>query len=231
VPVFLFALGSPIHRALVGYKAGVAPIGRAIRARSLAEVLAEFLESHAGCLLAGSPSVDPALVVPVPSSIGGRPSWQGRHPVAALGEQALGLARPADRRLEIVELLRPAARPPARLDARVDGYLVDRPEDVRGRCVIVLDDVFTSGARPLSAAAALISAGARVPAVVALGRLVRPDHNAATARFWSDQSARSFDPARCARCAGVASTNHVVAWRQPRSVGPVMSVVWERPAA
>jgi len=214
VPVFLFALGSPVHRALVGYKAGVTPAGRAARTQSLATVLAEFLAAHSACLLSCSPRPRPALVVPVPSSIGGRPSWHGRHPVASLCEQALDLSPEAAPDLEIAEILRAGARPPARLDARVGGYDVDRLVDVRGRSAVVLDDVLTSGSRALSAAAALSAAGVRVTAVVALGRLVRPDHNVATARFWSDQSAEPFDPSRCTRCATDPVSRPVVAWRR-----------------
>jgi hypothetical protein len=71
VPVFLFGLGSPAHRALVGYKAGVASMGRAARAEALGRVLGEFLVVHAGCLLGDGQA---AIVVPVPSSIGGRQS-------------------------------------------------------------------------------------------------------------------------------------------------------------
>jgi len=214
VPMFLFALGSPVHRALVGYKAAVSPSGRTARTRPLAEVLAEFLDTHCACLLGRHVLQGPALLVPVPSSIGGRPSWNGRHPVASLGEQALALGRRAVRDLQLGEVLRPGTRPPARLDARVDGYLVDGSIDLRGRSAIVLDDVFTSGSRALSAAAALTAAGAEVPAVVALGRLVRPEHNRATAGFWADRRTEPFDPSQCARCASSGAPRRVIAWRR-----------------
>lgn len=207
VPVFLFALGSPVHRALVGYKGGVTPVGRAARAEALTRVLQEFLAAHATCLLGGAPA---ALVVPVPSSIGGRQSWHGCHPLGALCERAVAEV-PG---LDAAGVLRPGSRPPRRLEASLRGYEVAPGARVSGCTAIVVDDMFVSGSRALSAAAALSAAGARVAAVVPLGRLVRPDHNESTAAFWRACSSRPFDPARCRLC----TTGHRsggVAWRLP----------------
>ncbi len=38
----------------------------------------------------------------------------------------------------------------------------------------------------MSAAAAMVGAGAHVKAVVTLGRIVRPAHSAATASYWAE---------------------------------------------
>jgi predicted amidophosphoribosyltransferase len=206
VPVFLFGLASPVHRALVGYKAGIASAGRAARAEALGGMLGEFLGTHAGCLLGGAHA---ATLVPVPSSIGGRQSWHGHHPMARLCARAAAQA-PG---LEAVEILQAGDRPPRRLEARVSGYEVVESSGVHGRAVIVVDDMFVSGSRALSAAAALTLAGANVAAVVPLGRLVRPDHNAATAAFFTARSVRSFDLARCAVCASASRRQRIVAWR------------------
>jgi len=208
VPVFLFGLGSPAHRALVGYKAGVASMGRAARAEALGRVLGEFLVVHAGCLLGDGQA---AIVVPVPSSIGGRQSWHGRHPIAGLCERAVRKAP----RLDAAEILRPGSRPASRLEASLRGYEVAQDSSARGRAAIVVDDMFVSGSRALSAAAALSAAGVRVAAVVPLGRLVRPDHNEATAAFWRARCAQLFDPARCALCGAKGHHDRVVAWPAP----------------
>jgi predicted amidophosphoribosyltransferase len=205
VPVFLFGLGSPVHRALVGYKAGIASAGRAARAEALGGMLGEFLRAHTSCLLGDA---DAGVLVPVPSSIGGRRSWNGRHPIAGLCERAAGQVP----RLETAELLRAGDRPPRRLEARVSGYEVAEETGVGGQAVIVVDDMFVSGARALSAAAALTVAGAHVAAVVPLGRLVRPDHNAATAAFFATHSLQAFDLARCALCGHGGRRQQVVAW-------------------
>jgi hypothetical protein len=207
VPVFLFGLGSPVHRALVGYKAGATSAGRAARAEALGRMLEGFLVAHSGCLLGGAPGCT-AVVVPVPSSVGGRQSWNGHHPLGTLCERAVA-GVPS---LTAAKILRPGPRPPRRLEASAAGYEVAPGAEVGGRTAIVVDDMFVSGSRALSAAAALRAAGAQVAAVVPIGRLVRPDHNEATAAFWRDRSLNPFDPAHCAVCAGAASRRQVVAW-------------------
>jgi hypothetical protein len=168
-------------------------------------MLAAWLKAHAGCLLAGGTG---ALVVPVPSSTGGRGSWHGRHPLESLCESAVE----GDDRLRAASVLRPASRPPRRLQASRTGYHLQASRELPGRTAIVVDDMFVSGARALSAAAALSEAGIRVAAVVPLGRLVRPDHNEATSAFWAARIALRFDPAMCTRCAPTPASDRVSAW-------------------
>jgi len=194
VPLFLFALGSPVHRALVGYKAGASSYSREARAQALADVLAAWLEMHLGCLAGDGGGV---LVVPVPSSSGGRPSWNGRHPLEAV----CAAATASSVRLSATPVLRLGPEPPRRLQASRSGYVVEATPSLQKRNVLVVDDMFVSGARSLSAAAALSGAGAVVLAVVPLGRLVRPEHNEATAAFWECQRRIPYDPATCPRCA------------------------------
>lgn len=194
VPVFVFGLGTPVHGALVGYKAGATASGRAVRAAALAEVLGEWLERHAACLLGDAGE---AMLVPVPSSAGGRASWHGRHPLEGL----CASAAPRSGRLRPEPVLLPGPEPPRRLQASRRGFVVENPGSLSGRTALVVDDMFVSGSRILSAAAALTDAGVRVTAAVPIGRLVRPDHNAATYAYWGDRSATPFDPAICPRCA------------------------------
>jgi len=194
VPVFAFGLGTPVHRALVGYKAGVTTSSRTLRGAALADMLGEWLERHEACLLG---DVSEALLVPVPSSTGGRGSWHGHHPLEAVCASAATVSG----RLQPAAVLAPGAQPPRRLQASRSGFVVADATNLRGRTAVVVDDMFVSGSRLLSAAAALSVAGARVTAAVPIGRLVRADHNAATAAYWADRSARPYDPAICGRCA------------------------------
>jgi len=97
------------------------------------------------------------------------------------------------------------------LEASLHGYEVAPDSRVGGRTAIVVDDMFVSGSRALSASAALGAAGAHVAAVVPLGRLVRPDHNDATAAFWRARSAWPFDSARCTLCGTASSSDRVEA--------------------
>ena len=207
VPLFLFGLGSPAHRALVGYKAAASRAARSAWSGALAEMLGTWLGAHASCLIGEHAG---ALLVPVPSTTGGRASWRGRHPLGALCSMATDAGGPA--RLTLAPALGPGAAPPGRLGASGEGFVVLSADDVAGRAVVVVDDMFVSGARSLSAAAALSAAGARVAAVVPLGRLVRADHNSATAAFWAARTA-PYDPRRCSRCdVPAARTDRASAW-------------------
>jgi hypothetical protein len=223
VPICLFELGSPVHRALVGYKAAVSPAGRRARTEALARMLAAFLRIHFACLLEPRGPVEPlgaerAKITPVPSSIGGRPSWHGQHPLATICAVAAALMPELGELLEPSLLLRPGPCPPGRLAAMAEGFLVTEAAEVAGTTVVVVDDVFTSGARALSAAAALQKAGARVAAVVPLGRLVRPEHNAATAAFWATQQSRRYRIDECTACRreAVAQAPAALAWQERR---------------
>jgi predicted amidophosphoribosyltransferase len=202
VPLFLFSLGSSAHRALVGYKAAASAAARSAKGAELEVVLAAFFDDHMTCVV--KPPCRSVVVVPVPSTTGGRPSWGGRHPVARLAETVLDRRRDARGGFDVslAEVLGVGGAPPRRLEARADGFEV-LPEcggRLSGATVIVLDDVLTSGARALSAAAALGRAGADVAAVVPIGRLVRPDHSRATAAFWAACSRRPWHPDTCAAC-------------------------------
>jgi predicted amidophosphoribosyltransferase len=232
VPLFLFGLGSPVHRALVDYKAGATAAGRAARAAALTAMLSTWLDTHAGCLLGGptgapggptgapgGPTGAPggptvALVVPVPSSTGGRPSWRGRHPLESICEAAVTRSD----QLQSAAVLRPGQRPPRRLQASTAGYTLEPSAELKGRAVMIVDDMFVSGSRALSAAAAVSRAGGRVAAVVPLGRLIRPDHNEATAAYWAARRHLGFDPSFCAlctRCFPARRSDRASAWPIP----------------
>lgn len=202
-PVFLVAPGCDAHDALVGYKAAPTRQGRQARGDLLAAVLATHLARHLGCLARSgrrseTAESDPIGLVPVPSSIGGRSSWNGRHPLVDLCRSAAW--RLESGRVEVLDVLSASSDPPQRLAADRDGFVVANRSDVTGRSLVVVDDVFTSGARILSAAATLADAGARVPGVLPIGRLVRPDHNATAAALFADLVASQWSPERCAQC-------------------------------
>jgi ComF family protein len=64
------------------------------------------------------------------------------------------------------------AGPAARLAAVAGAFAVDEPARLRGRRVLVVDDVFTTGATFSACADALVSAGARAVHVLSLARAV-----------------------------------------------------------
>jgi hypothetical protein len=176
VPITLFQPRSPVHRAVVGYKSSNDAGERAFLARDLADLVGMFLTRHGGCIarLAGG-GWDYLDVVPST-----RRCDRSIHPLA----QALGVA-PFLAAREAGLLCRGDA-PLDHLEPDPGGFVarptVGAPSRVR---VLLLDDVFTTGARAFSAAHALAASGAEVVAIVPIGRMVHTDDDRAR-RWWED---------------------------------------------
>ena len=130
------------------------------------------------------------LLVPVPSAVATRRA-RGHDPVGALAT----LAARQLRALRVDARAVPALRQGRSVDdqagldvlgrwANVAGALaVSRPARVRGRDVIVVDDIVTTGATALEAARALSSAGASVLAVACVAATPRRFRAATPRRF------------------------------------------------
>lgn len=71
-----------------------------------------------------------------------------------------------------------------------EGYVADA--STRDHRVLLLDDVYTTGARAQSAAFALRAAGAVVPAVLVIGRRVNPEWRDEVDVIWQRQTAIPF---------------------------------------
>lgn len=218
VPVSLYELGSPLHRALRSYKdGGTAGIRRRYAAIAVT-LLVRFVSDHADCLggtWAGLGGLGGSLR---PGGLGGSlgpggirgslgadrlevpwdlvttvPSTSGRtpHPL----EEALRLDAwlGAQHRTTLV-------RGGERLDhlrASDAAFSIASGVDVAGKRVIVLDDTYTSGARAQSAASALALAGAAVLAVVPVGRVVNPTVMAWVAAWWRSQTHLPYASGTC----------------------------------
>jgi len=194
-PVRLCPLPSPLYTVLMGYKES--PVREARRrfgpmVRALVE---DFVSPHARCLVAAAGGSSD-LALPVPSSARPRGSplcdvdglasacaplgdWMPQ--LLARAEAPVGHMRPARRAFEV-----PAALTPT----------------VAGRCAVLLDDTYVSGARAQSAAAALRRAGARSVVIVVLGRVLRPDRSAGHAAFLERHRRGAVTAAgrACCRC-------------------------------
>ena len=96
------------------------------------------------------------------------------------------------------ELLLPGSRPARHRSADDDAFKVKARID--GRRVLLVDDMFTSGAEVQSAASALQLAGAIVPAAVVIGRFIKPELNEAARVLWQQASDREFAFDRCCLC-------------------------------
>jgi hypothetical protein len=183
VPISLSTIPGELHSVLRRYKDARCPRRRARDTQAVGELVARFLRRHEPCLAGGRERFD--LLTTVPSS-GERP---GPHPlVQAIRTDPWLAARHQ-------ELL---ARGPARLGhARASDLGFSPSRAVDGARIVLLDDTWTTGARAQSAASALQSQGARVLAIVVVGRLVDPAHSPVTRSWWRDQAALPFDLDRC----------------------------------
>jgi predicted amidophosphoribosyltransferase len=171
----------PVHYLLRNYKDGSAQLQQRLRPR-VAALLARFLQHHGQCIGAWD------TITVVPSSVG-RP---GPHPLV----QTIGMV--PELATTAAELLRATNRPAGHLAASDRGFTV--MSRVRGRRVLLVDDTFTSGAEIQSAASALQTAGATIPAAVVLGRYINPDFNQAATDLWERAHVRRFTFDRCCLC-------------------------------
>jgi predicted amidophosphoribosyltransferase len=65
-------------------------------------------------------------------------------------------------------------------------------QDVAGSRVLLLDDVYTTGARAQSARSALLESGAEVPYLIAIGRRLNTDYRAENLALWQHLSGHEF---------------------------------------
>jgi predicted amidophosphoribosyltransferase len=184
LPVRLCPLPGPLYTVLMGYKES--PVREARRRFSaiVRTLFCEFLLAEADRVesIAGG-RLDVALPVPSSSRPGPPPlaqveglgaavaaafpgvRWSPRllcRDARAVGARGLGHMRPDAAAFRLAEPVRPA---------------------LAGLRVLLLDDTYVSGARSQSAATALRMAGAAVPVIVPLGRVLRPDRSPRHARF------------------------------------------------
>jgi adenine/guanine phosphoribosyltransferase-like PRPP-binding protein len=187
-PARLCPLPSTLYSVLLRYKESAVAeerqhLGAVVRA------LCHHFLTGAGARLRGAAGGNLQLVVPVPSTA--RPGLpplarvEGLAPVvtaaargAAWAPSALQRGRPPRGAAPVLAHMRPDAR----------GFVVRDDAVVRDRRVLVLDDLYVSGARAQSAAAALRLAGARSVVVAVLGRVLRPDRVAEHRAFLGRQT-------------------------------------------
>jgi len=192
-PARLCPLPSALYAVLLGYKESPVAEERRHLGTVVRALCREFMTVAAADLrAAGGGAVD--VVVPVPSTARTGPPPLAR--VDGLGGDvtgALGGAAWAPHALRRARRDDAASLSHMRPHAR--GFVVaDEASTVRGRRVLLLDDLYVSGSRAQSAAASLRLAGARSVVVAALGRVLRPDRFPRHRAFLERQARRA--PAR-----------------------------------
>ena len=183
VPVSLYQIGSELHRTLRYYKDARYAVWARRFSRDVAALLCRFLALHAECIVAaGGGRWD--VITSVPSSTG----RLGEHPLVGALRLVPAVFDEYERLLVrgdvAVDHIRAADR----------AYRVAAP--VRGRRVLLVDDTLTSGARAQSAASALNLAGAKVVAIVPVGRVVDRSWGHLT-DWWSNRRRMPFSFETC----------------------------------
>lgn len=146
--------------------------------QSLREAAAVFLETYADELTADFGPFD--LAVPVPSGGGALGAVAD-----VIGPSVESLLAPVE---EIVTLA-PGAH--VRAGHYSDSWFtVSR--NVEGTRIVMLDDVYASGARAQSASAALRKKGADVTLIIVIGRRINPEFCAEASALWKRQSSESY---------------------------------------
>jgi predicted amidophosphoribosyltransferase len=178
VPVFAAgAYDGVIRAALLDYKER----GRLCLRRELGGSLAVSVFGVMG------PDHSMLLLAPVPSAIATRRA-RGHDPVGAMATTAAGYLRATGLEVEVQAALRQRRTVDDQsglgVDARhanISGALaVRRPALVRGRRVVIVDDIVTTGATAAEAARALSHAGAVVIGIACVAATIRRHPAAAT---------------------------------------------------
>jgi predicted amidophosphoribosyltransferase len=177
-----------LHHAIAGYKRLDGEIARRLGVQ-LGAVLWRFLDGHEGCV-AGAAAADYfPIVTTVPS---GDPSRERNHPLRWIVSEVVAPTR--ERHEQLL----------SRTEAEVDPHTFDADKFVahralNGESVLLIDDMWTTGANAQSAAAALRAAGAGPIGAVVIGRHVN--------RGWHENDrrlravSRPYDWGQCAICA------------------------------
>lgn len=178
VPISLYAKPSTMRDRLRDYKDSDDASTRRRLSREVAALIERFFIQHNDSLAHRLGSWDTVCVVPSTDR-------EPPHPLAqALSNHDAGSLGPLE------QLLRRGSGEIAH--RKPNGRAFESTTAVADRRVLLLDDVFTTGARSQSAAFALREAGAEVPAIVVVARRINPDWRPEVAEWWKRQLAIPF---------------------------------------
>jgi predicted amidophosphoribosyltransferase len=181
LPISLYAKPSTLREWLKRYKDSEEGPADPVAAPIVGLIMSEFLLRHWSTLTRHWGDIDVLCVVPSTSEYG----RDSRHP--------LELAVTGDGRItaNFASLLRRGDTMISHNRASDAAY--EATGDAAGRRVLLLDDVYTTGAHAQSAASALAMAGADVRGLVVLGRRINPSYHQKAAAMLERQSAAPFD--------------------------------------
>ncbi len=194
VPISYSVGGEWLHHLVIAYKRDADPFVPAAMG-TLAALYNRFLTQHEECLAAAAGVSQFELVTTIPSA---GPLRDLHHPLRRI----------------VGELIEATRGRYARLLVRSDTPAIPRVFDparyrattaLDGEAVLLIDDMWTSGASAQSAAAALLDAGAGCVAALVAARHLNRHWHANDSRL-RRLAADGFDPGRCVLCSGGAAS-------------------------
>ncbi|SDL83516.1 hypothetical protein [Nonomuraea jiangxiensis] len=197
IPISLTTTNAQLHDVLVRRRDPVGAGGRRRRADFLAATVAHFYDRHSRCLegLAGGPFT---LVATVPGNDPETPAtafhlmWQVVEKVPALARLWRPLLLEPDTAFAPVLAGRRSHR---------DAFLIPRADRLSAARVLLVDDLFVSGAHVQSAASALIEMGAEAVVALVIARLINPaSRDGHGTGLWEESCQRPFSFDRCCVC-------------------------------
>jgi hypothetical protein len=178
LPITMYTKPSQLRDWLKHYKDSEEGPADAEAASVVGWIMSEFLHRHLPALVDRWGIFDAITVVPSTSRT-------STHPlVGALR----GDGRFANR---LADLLQRDDGAIAHNQADDKAYVATK--HARGLRVLLLDDVYTTGAHGQSAAAALHAGGAEVAGLLVLGRRINPDYHERASELWQRQRSTAFD--------------------------------------
>ncbi|MEV4161427.1 hypothetical protein [Nonomuraea dietziae] len=193
VPISLCAYGDLLYRIVARHDEPAPESAFPDRSTLLAATVARFYQAHSACL-AGLAGGAFSLVTAIPSTRASdrNPSWHSMRPIVdkvstlrAFYQEVLSYTG------EGASMFK--ARKPAE-----NAYVTTT--GLHGQRVLLLDDIFVSGAHVQSAASALLRAGAVIVVVLVIARQVDPDFNDNSAAIWRQALNEPFCFERCCLC-------------------------------
>ncbi len=189
-PISYSVGGEWLHHLIVSYKRDADPSVHDALA-TLVGLCEQYLCSHERCVATAAGVSAFQIVTTVPSS---DPLRDLHHPLRRIAGALVASTRDRYERL----LVRSATHA---IPRTFDPARYDPTRALSGEAVLLLDDMWTSGASAESAAAALLAAGAGTVAIVVIARHLN--------RGWDDNDRRlrvlarsGFDAEHCVFCAG-----------------------------
>ncbi|TQS24585.1 phosphoribosyltransferase [Microbispora sp. KK1-11] len=196
VPISLTARDTQLYDVLVRRKDPFGVAGRRNRLDFLAATVTHFFREHAGCLqgLAGGPFT---MVATIPSTRTERPIEAFHHMDKVIGKVGAWARLHRPLLLQADDAYAPVL---AARESHSAAYHV-LGDGMKGARVLLVDDLFVSGAHVQSAASALIGRGATAVVALVIARLVNPaSKDPYSGGIWQESGDRPFGFDRCCVC-------------------------------